>query len=193
MKGLLIFLGGLVVGVTSGFLTSNYILERKYNKLYDEEVEVIKERFEKKYKKDISKEDLENCGEEPSDEVKKEMAEKLTELGYSSPSQKHNKDNDNNEDDDYEEIDEEGTTYKIIGNPVLVTEDEADIYIEEEHYDDYVFTYSLSDLCCYCGDSVIDIIETFGSFELFDKMKYGNTYYIVNEKEEEIFTIKVVG
>lgn len=181
MKGLLIFIGGTIVGAVTSFIASNYILEKKYNELYEKEMDELREHVKKERNEDSYSEDAEESEENFIDEeVKKEMVEKLKELGYGKPFEP--------EDDDEEEED----TWTVSDKPILINKDEADIYIEEEKYDVYNFDYSLSRAMCYCGSMPIDICESFGSFELFHEMKLGGTYYILEERDENITIITVV-
>lgn len=214
MKNLLYVIGGAVVGSVVTFFVTKNVLDRKYDKIYQEEVDEYKEhvkdkiandpefvesikrdrkaRQEKMGEKDETLEENDILDEEERDEYLRHIANYEPEPEY--------------EDDENDEEEEDPDLAFYVGSmepeplfdknavPQRVTEEYADYCELELEYDVVLYKWRIGEAWLSTYDN--DTIELEELFEervdiLFKDVAEGDTIYIADDSVHILYTIVV--
>lgn len=197
MKGLLYFVGGTLIGGAISYLMTKHSLERKYDALYQEEVD----EYKRHVKNDILKADnLEahdkKVREEAIGEFEKEKYESIVK-DYSLDADDTIKVSTNVEETEkkLDELDDGYNPFDYLDDnrPRIITESEADFLECEKDYEPLYYTWENgSDIFTYREDISINVKDIFEDPTILIGYDTGDLIIIADDANEFIYTIEVL-
>lgn len=197
MKNFLYFVGGALIGGAISYLMTKRSLERKYDALYQEEVD----EYKRHVKNDILKADTleahdKKIREEAIEEFEKEKYESIVKdysLDFSNAT-KISTDVEETE-EDLTESDDGFNPYDYLDDnrPRIITESEADFLECEKDYEPLYYKWENgSDIFTYREDISINVKDIFEDPTILIGYDTGDLIIIADDANEFIYTIEVL-